>query len=197
MSEPPGRRGRAITPHIPRTQEDSMSAAPARQLETAPNPRQQYLDVLEREHATTVKVLRAYPTRELDLKPHAKSKTARQLAWTFVMEQKMTVQVLTTGMDFSARAPEPPPSMDAIIDALESAHREMVETVAKMPDEKTRGTVKFFTAPKTMGDVPVMQFLWMMLFDQIHHRGQFSIYLRLADGKLPSIYGPTADEPWN
>ena len=29
--------------------------------------------------------------------------------------------------------------------------------------------------------------------DQIHHRGQFSIYLRMAGGKVPSIYGPSAD----
>jgi len=36
----------------------------------------------------------------------------------------------------------------------------------------------------------------MILCDQIHHRGRFSIYLHMADGKVPSIYGPTADEPW-
>jgi uncharacterized damage-inducible protein DinB len=36
----------------------------------------------------------------------------------------------------------------------------------------------------------------MMLMDSVHHRGQFSVYLRMADGKVPSIYGPTADEPW-
>jgi uncharacterized damage-inducible protein DinB len=35
-----------------------------------------------------------------------------------------------------------------------------------------------------------------MLCDQIHHRGQFSVYLRMADGKVPSIYGPSLDEPW-
>jgi uncharacterized damage-inducible protein DinB len=52
------------------------------------------------------------------------------------------------------------------------------------------------TAPKTIGDVPKIDLLWMVLHDQIHHRGQFSIYLRMADGKVPSIYGPTADEPW-
>jgi uncharacterized damage-inducible protein DinB len=38
--------------------------------------------------------------------------------------------------------------------------------------------------------------IWMLLLDQVHHRGQFSIYLRMADGTVPSIYGPTADEPW-
>jgi uncharacterized damage-inducible protein DinB len=29
-----------------------------------------------------------------------------------------------------------------------------------------------------------------------HHRGQLTVYLRLLDVPLPSIYGPTADEPW-
>jgi uncharacterized damage-inducible protein DinB len=41
-----------------------------------------------------------------------------------------------------------------------------------------------------------IQVAWMILSDQIHHRGQFSVYLRMAGGKVPSIYGPTADEPW-
>jgi uncharacterized damage-inducible protein DinB len=30
----------------------------------------------------------------------------------------------------------------------------------------------------------------------VHHRGQLSVYLRLLDIPVPSIYGPTADEPW-
>lgn len=38
--------------------------------------------------------------------------------------------------------------------------------------------------------------LAFLLADQIHHRGQFSVYLRMADGKVPSIYGPSGDEPW-
>ena len=32
--------------------------------------------------------------------------------------------------------------------------------------------------------------------DQVHHRGQFSVYLRMAGGKVPSITVPPADEPW-
>jgi uncharacterized damage-inducible protein DinB len=71
-----------------------------------------------------------------------------------------------------------------------------VEAISKMSEEQLFETIKFFTAPKTIGDITKMQFLWMILCDQIHHRGQFSIYLRMADGKVPSIYGPTADEPW-
>jgi uncharacterized damage-inducible protein DinB len=56
--------------------------------------------------------------------------------------------------------------------------------------------VKFMVAPKTMGDLRCADVLWMLMMDSIHHRGQFSIYLRMADGKVPSIYGPSADEPW-
>ena len=48
------------------------------------------------------------------------------------------------------------------------------------------------TAPMRRADV-----LWMMLFDTVHHRGQFSVYLRASDAKVPSIYGPSGDEPWS
>jgi len=52
------------------------------------------------------------------------------------------------------------------------------------------------TGPKTMGQTPRIAWLWFLLSDQIHHRGQFSIYLRMADAKVPAIYGPSGDEPW-
>jgi uncharacterized damage-inducible protein DinB len=58
------------------------------------------------------------------------------------------------------------------------------------------GMVKFFTGPKTIGEIPLIDFLRLMLHDEIHHRGQFSVYKRMADGRVPSIYGPSADEPW-
>jgi uncharacterized damage-inducible protein DinB len=47
-----------------------------------------------------------------------------------------------------------------------------------------------------MADVRKLDFLWLMLTDQIHHRGQLSVYARMAGGKVPSIYGPSFDEPW-
>ena len=50
--------------------------------------------------------------------------------------------------------------------------------------------------PKQMGDVPRSQIGWLTVMDMVHHRGQFSVYLRVAGGKVPSIYGPSADEPW-
>ena len=48
--------------------------------------REQYLKTLEQEAATTMKVLRAFPAAKSDLKPHAKARSAKDLAWTFVFE---------------------------------------------------------------------------------------------------------------
>jgi len=165
----------------------------------ASSAKQQFLGAYEHEHNTTVRVLRSYPEDKLDLKPHAKCKTARELAWLIVKGKELTERALTTGFDWSvppAPGAQPPATMDAIADELEKAHRRVVGAVRAAKDEELSETVKFPVAPKTIGDVPKLQFIWMMLHDQIHQRGQFSIYLRMADAKVPSIYGPSADEPW-
>ena len=156
---------------------------------------QQFLEVLEREHATTLRVLGAYPLDKLDLKPHAICKNAKELAWMFVREQSLLEKALTTGLPMPPQPPLPD-SMDAIITAFDEGHKRVKDIVNRMGDDQFHDTVKFFVAPKTIGDIPKIDFLWMILHDQIHHRGQFSIYLRMAGGKVPSIYGPTADEPW-
>jgi uncharacterized damage-inducible protein DinB len=160
---------------------------------------QTLLGAMEREHATTVRVLRAYPADRLDLQPHPRSKTARDLACLFVQEQGLVEKAITTGFDWSAPPSAPPPvpeSMDEIVAAFEAAHGRVIGLARRMGEDELRQTVQFFVAPKTMGDIPKIDFLWFLLHDQIHHRGQFSVYLRMADGHVPSIYGPTADEPW-
>ena len=165
----------------------------------ASNNAARFLEVFDREHATTLRVLRAYPSDKLDLRPHARCKTARELMMTFVSEASLMEKALTTGFDWSAPPTgrtAPPETLDGIIAALDTAHAKTAKLVREMPDEKLKGTIKFPVAPKTMGDWKVGDFIWMMLHDQIHHRGQLSIYLRIADAKVPSIYGPSADEPW-
>lgn len=164
-----------------------------------PSPKQQFLDAFEREHQTTIKVLRAYPPDRMELQPHPRSNTARDLAWTFVMEMGLGEKALTTGFDWSnppSGPPAAPQTLGEIIAAFEQSHAKVVQLVRDVPDAKLFDTVQFFVGPKTLGDVPIIDFLWFLLCDQIHHRGQLAVYLRMADGKVPSIYGPSADEPW-
>ncbi|HEX2092706.1 MAG TPA: DinB family protein [Longimicrobiaceae bacterium] len=178
--------------------ESTVSTVPA-PPRPAMSPKQRFLDVYERETETTLRVLRSYPDDRLDLRPAEKCKTARELAWLFVMEQGMGETAMTTGFDWSSPPPPPPPlpeTVGEIADAFDAGRRRLLEVLRGTDDEALSGTVKFLVAPKTIGDVPKLDFLWFLLHDQIHHRGQFSVYLRMAGAKVPSIYGPTADEPW-
>jgi uncharacterized damage-inducible protein DinB len=156
----------------------------------------QFLQNWEAQYQKTVKVLKAYPENKLELKPHEKSRSAKELAWVFTMEEKMLVNGALRGeFDFS-NPPQPPSSIREILATYDRSHKENVEKIKKMSEADLNKLIKFMTAPNTMGDMRTIDVLWMGLMDAIHHRGQFSVYLRMAGGKVPSIYGPSADEPW-
>ena len=158
----------------------------------------QYLKTLEQEAATTLKVLRAFPATKSDLKPHAKARSAKDLAWTFVFEGYGGTQGVDGELPFPPKGmpAKVPEHWDAVVAECEKAFKSLADKVRKTGDAELNKTVKFFVAPKKMGDIRRMDFLWFLLMDMVHHRGQFSVYLRMADGKVPSIYGPSADEPW-
>lgn len=159
--------------------------------------KEHFLKAWNDEFQTTVKVLKAFPEEKKDLKPAEKLKTARELAWVFANEEDVMFRGIMDGnIDWSKMKPAPD-TMSDIIHQFEKNHKENVAAFKSFDASKLNNTIKFFVAPKTMGDVPIMHLLWMMLMDQVHHRGQFSVYLRIAGAKVPSIYGPTADEPWN
>lgn len=161
-------------------------------------PKQQFLDTYVREHATTMRVLRAYPEDRLNLQPHAKCKTARELAWVFALEKGLGTLAMHDGLTMGPPngMPPAPQSWTELLGAVEKAHADFGSLIESFSDDQLEQTVKFFGGPRTLADFRRIDLLWFLMSDEIHHRGQFSIYLRMADGKVPSIYGPTADEPW-
>lgn len=150
----------------------------------------------EREHATTLKVVRAFPGEQMSLRPNERCNTAQHLAWMFVLEERMMLRSLKGEQVLGAGMPAAP-EWNEIVDELDRTGKEVIAELQNPQNANLAGTTKFFVAPKQMGDIPNETFVEFMIHDQIHHRGQFSIYVRLAGAKLPSIYGPTADEPWH
>ncbi|HEX4575621.1 MAG TPA: DinB family protein [Gemmatimonadales bacterium] len=157
--------------------------------------KQQFLSTMEREFPITMRVLQAFPVAKSDLKPTAKCRSAKELAWTFVIEEKASEQALDGAINLH-KMPAAPGSLPEVIATYEQAHKAFTERVKQTPEAELNTTVKFFVGPQRMGDVRKMDVLWFMLMDAVHHRGQMSVYLRMADAKVPSIYGPSADEPW-
>lgn len=166
-----------------------------------PSAKQQFLEAYDREHAITMRVLRAYPPEQSELQPHPRSKTARELAFIFALERGLATMVFNDafasgGGPSPGNSPAAPESWSAVLATVEKMHEDFGTVVRATPEEKLFETVKFFTGPKTLSDVRRIDFLWFILSDEIHHRGQLSVYLRMTGAKVPSIYGPTLDEPW-
>lgn len=160
--------------------------------------KQSFLDTYDREHEITMRVLRAYPADKLDMQPHPRCRTARDLAWVFVLERGLGTMVYNNEFPekASGETPRPPDDWEDLLQAFEKAAADFRALVAATPDDELERKVRFLVAPKEIGEYTRLEWLWFLLHDEIHHRGQFSVYLRMADAKVPSIYGPTADEQW-
>jgi uncharacterized damage-inducible protein DinB len=165
------------------------------------NAKQRFLDNYDREHERTMRVLRAFPPDKLDLKPSPQSKSARDLAWIFFLERALITRIWH---DELAKGIPPGPSMhkappqdwNELMADVEKACQDFRALYEATSDDDLNGVVHFLTGPKQMGEYRRNDVAWFFLFDEVHHRGQLSVYLRMAGGKVPSIYGPSADEPW-
>jgi len=154
-----------------------------------------FLQTWEREFQTTLKVIKSYPKEKLDLKPSEKSRSAKDLLWTFVSEEHVASDVTKGQIDFM-NMPKAPNTVEEIIASYERTHNENVQKIKNLTEQEYNSSIQFFIGPKQPGMVRRADILWTMLMDSVHHRGQLSVYLRLVGAKVPSIYGPTADEPW-
>src|SRR3989304_4885896 len=163
---------------------------------TEPSPRETFLRKYEQEHATTMKVLRAYPPEQAELRPHPKLKTARERSWIFVLERGLGEHIFRDAFAngiVSGEAQPAPAKWEDVISALEQAHQQFATVFQSFTDEELKEQVSFFSGPGVLGKFSRLEIAWFLLHDQIHHRGQLSVYLRMAGGKVPSIYGPSGD----
>ena len=154
-----------------------------------------FLATWEQEFHTTLRVFASYPPERLAYRPHEVSKTAHELMWQIANEESAYVEGCIVGrLEFPHTIM--PETRDALIKEYEKQHQILVMRIRAAGEDLFHRSIQFPAGKGLMADFKVAYLLWMMLHDQIHHRGQLSIYLRLVGAKVPSIYGPSADEPW-
>src|SRR5438034_9075698 len=125
-----------------------------------------FLDAWEREAATTVKVLRAYPGEKETMKPHTTCRSAQELAWTLAFEGVAATQALQGEFKFPpANMPAMPTTWSDTVGEVERLFKKMADTVRKADDRQLSSTIKFYTAPKQMVDVRRQVFVWQRLDD--------------------------------
>ena len=153
--------------------------------------REFYLKRAKREFPVFLKVLKALPS-DLSYKPHDRSPSAEQLVWTLTNEMKALVDVIDTGK--SEWEDTKPPSLNEMIEMYEKWSAELLEKAEALDDASEERNAQFLYHGQVVMERPLLEFLWDFMFDAIHHRGQLSAYLRPMGGKVPSIYGPSADD---
>jgi uncharacterized damage-inducible protein DinB len=150
--------------------------------------RERFLELWASEATTTLKVMSRIPDGS-DYRPDPKSRTAQEIAWQIVNEERMIVEAIERGT--VTWEPDPmPATMQEVMKAYEKKSGEVIERWRSLPQERWDGTVDFFGNAR-----PAARMAWSFLFDVVHHRGQISTYLRPMGSTVPQIYGPSADEP--
>jgi uncharacterized damage-inducible protein DinB len=150
-----------------------------------------YMNERRREYQTTLRVLQSYPEDQRHLKPAEKSRSAAELVRTFVIEERVLTSLVNNGVaDASLWTIDMPASMATSVELWQDTVATNDGLLAKLSSDTWGRVVNFYGM-----QIPLVQACWYELFDHIHHRGQFSVYLRLAGARVPSIYGPTADDP--
>ena len=144
----------------------------------------------KKEFTTTLTMLKAYPAEKGEFKPSDNSRPARDIARTFVFELYLLGSYVLGEKHDPNRFKEYSPDFATLIKDFEEQSVSVITRLEALNAEDFKREVEF-AGHKMHTD----RFAFMMILDQIHHRGQLSIYVRLAGGKIPSVYGPTADDP--
>ena len=158
---------------------------------------QSLLPEFDHECATTRKVLAGVPDTALDWKPHEKSFSMQDLA-------AHTVNILTwvgstleqDELDMaSGFEPTPTGTRDELLAIFDANVASARAVLAGAEDDNLMSTWSLRSGDDVLLSMPKIAVLRSFVLNHmIHHRGQLSVYLRLKDVPVPSIYGPSADE---
>lgn len=160
--------------------------------------RQELIAAIKDERARTKRVLNAFAPSASELRPHPTSMCARELVHLFAMEAGLGTMAANGTLDISKMGgmPPAPATWGEAMKAFDASYDGLIKALEGTTDADLMTTTIFLTGPKQTGPMRKIDIVRFMLNDHIHHRGQLSVYLRMSGGKVPSIYGPSKDEPW-
>ncbi len=155
--------------------------------------REFYEDCLNNELPKFVRVLKAVPADQPDYRPHERSTSAGDLVWLLACELRDACEVIDRGeVNFALR---PAPVITDAVAEYERHADDLKSRLSTLDDAKWDGKARLLADGKVVWETTLGDMLFGFLLDAIHHRGQLSSYLRPMGAKVPSIYGPSADDP--
>ena len=155
-----------------------------------------FLPEFDQEMKTTRSLLERVPFDKASWKPHTKSTGLGQLASHLANLAGFGVMIATADeRDFAKGGiPQNYESTEKVLEVFDANVAKSREAIKALPDSKLGDTWTLRAGEHVILAMPRAAMLRTLMMNHIiHHRGQLSVYLRLHDVPLPSIYGPTAD----
>jgi uncharacterized damage-inducible protein DinB len=150
-----------------------------------------FVQTWDREQPKFDRVMDALPPDRLDYRPHPKSRSGAEMATLLARFQEILVGMIDRGevhlKDFGSE------DFAEMRSLWKKSTERVREGLKNLDDDAWQRPVKFFMGGKVINEAPTSNLMWGFLHDMIHHRGQLTAYIRPMGGKVPSIYGPSAD----
>jgi uncharacterized damage-inducible protein DinB len=156
------------------------------------------LGEIEQESKVTQRVLERVPEDKYTWKPHDKSMSIGQLAMHLAMAQGRLAEIVVKDSHDIGPGFSPPPvpgSRKELLDTFSQSTAKAQTALRGLDDAKLGATWTLTKGDKVLIAAPRIGFIRSIVLNHMyHHRGQLSVYLRLLNVPVPSIYGPSADE---
>ncbi len=153
---------------------------------------------LGHEMATTRRLLERAPDAKFGWKPHEKSMTLGRLTGHIAELPGWVGSIVDKpGFDMGGGyKPQDPATVGELLVTFDKNVAFVTQVLKPLTDKALLETWRFTKQGQLILEMPRVGVVRTLLLNHlIHHRGQLSVYLRLNDIPVPSIYGPSADEP--
>jgi len=137
-------------------------------------------------------VIAALPGAGLDFKHDPKSRSAGDLVGHLIGHIDDMIELLDAGV-IHHRMQVPFASIDGAVTAFDDSYRTLLTKLKGVSDDTWATPADFIVGDHSIMKAPVQALMWMLFLDSVHHRGQLSTCIRPMGGKVPAIYGPSAD----
>lgn len=154
-----------------------------------------FIKEIEAEFTSTKKCLERIPETVFDFKPHPKSMPFGQLA-QLVAEIPLWVKYMveTGEIDLATFEHFQPKTTQELVHYLEENVEAAKAALGAVSDKDLEAPFSLKVNGKVMYTTPKIKDIGTTINHWVHHRGQITVYMRLNDILVPSIYGPSADE---
>lgn len=150
---------------------------------------------LQAEYAATRKCLEKIPANIYSFKPHPKSMELGYLSLLVAEIPLWITHIVKEGViDFATYKRYQLSTSEALLQHYEESFKGAVETLQQTTDDQLEDTFTLQTSGQVLSSSSKKESVGSSINHWVHHRGQLTVYMRLNDIPVPSIYGPSADE---